>query len=197
MTHVELRFPFTGQTLPSDQGYALFGAIARLVPAAHEGNWLALETIPGTARGDGVTQLDSAARLRMRLPQEHVATLLPLAGKRLELNGHTIRLGAPQIYLLQPAPTLYARLVTIKGYTEPDPFLAAVCRQLDTLGIQGEPTPGPRRVVKVGTHTIVGFAVAVHDLTDDSSLVLQERGLGGRRHMGCGIFNPIADKEAR
>lgn len=191
MVTVELHFPFTGTTLPSDQGYALYGAISRLIPEAHEADWLSLETIPGAARGDGTTQLDQEARLKIRLPQDRVPLLLKLSGKRLELNGHAIRLGAPQIFLLKPWPQLYARIVTIKGFTEPQAFLEAVCRKLDELGVTGEPTVGPRRVVKVGNHTIVGFALAVHDLTDEGSIILQERGIGGRRRMGCGIFSPI------
>jgi CRISPR-associated protein Cas6 len=192
MITVELHFPFTGATLPSDHGYALYGAISRLIPEAHEADWLAIETIPGTARGDGVTQLDREASLKIRLPQDRVPLLLKLASKRLELDGHAIRLGAPQIFLLKPSPQLYARIVTIKGFTEPEPFLDAVCRKLDEMGVTGEPTVGPRRVVKVGNHTIVGFALAVHELSDEGSIILQERGLGGRRRMGCGIFWPIA-----
>lgn len=191
MTTVELHFPFTGTTLPSDQGYALYGAISRLIPEAHEADWLGLETIPGIARGDGTTQLDTEANLKVRLPQDRVPLLLKLSGKRLDLNGHAIRLGAPQIFLLKPWPQLYARIVTIKGFTEPEPFLDAVCRKLDELGVTGEPTVGPRRVVKVGNHTIVGFALAVHDLSDEGSIILQERGIGGRRRMGCGFFSPI------
>lgn len=194
MVYLDLHFPFTGATLPSDQGYALYGAISRLIPEAHEADWLAIETIPGTARGDGTTQLDTEASLKIRLPQDRVPTLLKLAGKRLNLKGHAIRLGAPQISLLDPATTLYARIVTIKGFTEPEPFLDAVFRKLDELGVTGEPAVGPRRVVKVGNHTIVGFALSVHELSDDGSIVLQERGIGGRRRMGCGIFNPISGR---
>jgi CRISPR-associated protein Cas6 len=201
MVHVELRFPIQGAQLPSDQGYALFGAISRVIPEAHDSDWLAVETLPGVARGDGLTQLDGRARLKVRAPQDRVPLLLKLAGKRLEVDGHAVRLGAPQIYLLKPSSALYARVVTIKGYTEPEPFLEAVCRKLDALGIKGEPVVGPRRVLKVGTHTVVGFALAVHELSDEASILLQERGIGGRRHMGCGIFNPIAqspfEKERR
>ena len=192
MPHVELQYGLTGKALPSDHGYALFSAISRLVPEIHAADWLAIETVAGTARGDGVTQLDEHARLRVRLPQERVPLLLKLAGQRLDVAGHAVRLGAPQIYLLRPSSALYSRIVVIKGYTEPEPFLDAVCRKLQELGVPGEPVVGPRRVLKVGTHTIVGFAVAAHELSDDASILLQERGLGGRRHMGCGIFNPIS-----
>ncbi len=192
MIYVELRFPLTGTALPSDQGYALFSAISRRLPEVHTADWLAIETVPGIARGDGITQLAEDARLRIRLPQDRVHLLLKLAGRRLEVDGHAVRLGAPQIHLLQSASALYARLVTIKGYTEPEPFLDAVCRKLDEMGVRGEPAVGPRRVLKVANHTIVGFALAIHELSDDASILLQEQGLGGRRRMGCGIFNPIS-----
>ncbi len=191
MHFLELRFPIQGQTLPTDHGYALFAAFSRLLPEAHDSDWLAVATLPGLARGDGTLQLDPQAALKLRLPQDRVPLVLKLAGKRLNIGGHDLRLGAPQIFLLQPAPALYARLVTIKKFTEPEPFLDAVCRKLDELGIKGEPTLGPRRVVRVGNHTIVGFALAVHELSDEASLVLQERGMGGRRHVGCGFFTPI------
>ena len=147
MLYVELKFPFTGKTLPTDQGYAMYGAIARIVPEVHAADWFALETLPGVARGNGMTQLDPQGKLRMRLPQEHVALLLKLAGKQLHLNNQTIRLGAPQINLLQPSQALYARIVTIKGYTEPEPFTDAVCRKLNELGIRGEIVVGPRRTL--------------------------------------------------
>jgi len=152
---------------------------------------LSIATFKGVARGDGTLQLDQEATLKIRLPQDRVPTLLKLAGKRLELDGHAVRLGAPQIHLLKPSPALYARVVTIKGYTEPEPFLEASRRKLNDLGLTGEPVAGPRRVLKVGTHTIVGFALAINELNDEGSIVLQERGIGGRRHMGCGFFNPI------
>src|SRR5215510_4174202 len=191
MTYVELQFPFTGKTLPSDHGYGLYGAISRIIPEAHSADWLAIETLPGAARGDGVTQLDSNASLKIRIPQDRVPLILKLAGKKLEVDGHTIRLSAPRIFLLKPWPQLYARIVTIKGFTEPEPFLDAVCRKLDEMGVKGEPVVGPRRVVRVGDHTVVGFALAIHELSDEGSIILQERGLGGRRRMGCGFFSPI------
>src|SRR5262245_12850883 len=191
MTYVELQFPFTGKILPSDHGYGLYGAISRVIPEAHSADWLAIETIPGAARGDGVTQLDPQAKLKIRIPQDRVPLMLKLAGKRLEVDGHAIRLGAPQIYLLKPATALYARIVTIKGFTEPEPFLDAVCRRLDELGVKCGPVVGPRRVVRVGDHTIVGFGLTIHELSEEGSIILQEHGLGGRRRIGCGIFFPI------
>ena len=192
MPHVELHFPFTGRTLTTDHGYGLYGAISRIIPEVHSADWLTIATMKGAAVGDGSLQLDGASTLKIRLPQDRVTVLLKLAGKRLDIDGHTIRLGAPQIHLLKPSSVLYARIVTIKGYTEPGPFLDAVRRKMQGLNVVGQPVVGPRRVVRIDNQTIVGFAVAISELNDEGSILLQERGIGGRRHMGCGVFFPVA-----
>lgn len=197
MTYLELRFPFNGNSLPSDQGYALFSAISRLIPEVHESTWFALETLPGTARGDGTIQLDPASTLKLRAPQDRVPLLLKLAGKRLDVRGHAIRLGPPQIFLLRPSPALYARCVTIKKFMEAEPFLDAVRRKLDELEVKAQPAIGPRRAFRVGNHTIVGFGLTLRALSDEDSLLVQAHGIGGRRHMGCGIFNPISESVER
>lgn len=36
-----------------------------------------------------------------------------------------------------------------------------------------------------------GLEAVARDLSNDDSIKLQSRGIGGRRAMGCGIFNPI------
>jgi CRISPR-associated protein Cas6 len=53
-----------------------------------------------------------------------------------------------------------------------------------------------RRIVTIHDKSVVGFSVAVHDLNDEDSLKLQASGIGGRRAMGCGIFNPIVAAQA-
>jgi CRISPR-associated endonuclease/helicase Cas3 len=144
-------------------------------------------------------QLDATSRVRFRLPAEHVALVLPLSGKTLNVAGHRIRLGVPSLSLLQPSSVLGARVVTIKNATDPEAFTRAAQDQLALLGIkgnlelpivprgvrQGEPK---RQVVRIKQTRVVGFAVRVASLTPDESLLLQERGIGGRRRMGCGLF---------
>ncbi|MCI0412377.1 type I-MYXAN CRISPR-associated protein Cas6/Cmx6 [bacterium] len=188
MILLEIKFPIFGTSLPSDHGYSVFASISRLIPQAHEGDWLAIDTMPGAVRGDGTILINGRARLRMRAPQNYVRLVLQLAGKRLDVSGHHIRLGIPQIFLLQASEALYARSVTIKKFTEPEPFLEAVKRKLDEMGIKGKPAIGARRAFRVGSHTIVGFGLTIRGLSAEHSLLLQERGIGGRRHMGCGYF---------
>jgi CRISPR-associated protein Cas6 len=137
--------------------------------------------------------------LHLRLPAEHFAVVLPLAGKRLALAGYAIRLGVPLARPLVPAVSLYARIVTIKQFTEPEPFLEAARRQLTILGINATlelPRDGRtryRRIISIHGKKVVGFSVVARGLSDQDSIILQSLGLGGRRTMGCGLFKPIAN----
>jgi CRISPR-associated protein Cas6 len=197
---VVVHFPVQGRQLPADHGYALYSAITRQLPALHGATWLGLELLSGVPWCEGVIVLPTrGAQLRLRIPADRYADVLPLAGKRLDIVGHPLRLGIPTARPLQPASSLYARCVTIKKFTEPELFLDAARRQLDALGVNAtlelpldEQGRFRRRVIQIHGKHVVGFSLAAHDLSDDDSLKLQTAGIGGRRTMGCGIFNPIA-----
>jgi CRISPR-associated protein Cas6 len=197
---VVVHFPVQGRQLPADHGYALYSAVTRQLPALHGAPWLGLELLSGVPWREGVIVLPTrGAQLRLRIPADRYAAVLPLAGKRLDIAGHPLRLGIPSARPLQPAPSLYARVVTIKKFTEPEPFLDAARRQLDALGINAtlelpldDQGRFRRRVIQIHGKHVVGFSLTAHDLSDDDSLKLQTAGIGGRRTMGCGIFNPIA-----
>jgi CRISPR-associated protein Cas6 len=201
---VNLYFPVLGTTLPTDHGYALYGALARALPPLHEAEARVLVgPILGRYVGDKTLQVEPKwSNLRLRLPAEDIGKVLPLAGKALEVDGHKIRVGVPRVMALEPAPTLMARVVLIKGFKEPEPFLEAVRRQLNALGtsaeasiplVQGGPQQGkPRRhVVTVKGQRLVGFTVALTGLQPKQSIAVQERGLGGKHRMGCGFFVPV------
>lgn len=201
---VVVHFPVQGRQLPADHGYALYSAVTRQLPALHGAPWLGLELLSGVPWREGIIVLPTrGAQLRLRVPADRYAAVLTLAGKRLDIAGHPLRLGIPVARPLQPAPSLYARCVTIKKFTEPEPFLDAARRQLDVLGVSAtlelpldEQGRFRRRVIRIHGRTVVGFSLAAHGLADDDSIRLQTHGLGGRRSMGCGHFNPIADKAA-
>jgi len=205
VTFIELHFPVLGEALPVDHAYGLYAALSRLIPALHNGQapGLAIAPVAGTYAGGGLLSLSGQrSRLRLRLPDERIGLALPLAGKALEIAGHRVRLGVPTVRALIPAASLSARLVTVKGFTEPGPFLDAVRRQLAEAGVTAEPAiplilageragQPRRRILRIRDRRIVGFALHLTALSAADSLLLQERGLGGRRRLGCGFFSPM------
>ncbi|MCY6492316.1 type I-MYXAN CRISPR-associated protein Cas6/Cmx6 [Leptolyngbya sp. GGD] len=197
LSFVELCFGVVGQTLPADHGYGLYSAIAHLCPDIHEQEGISIQTISGEPDKQGKIYLSRQSQLRIRLPYDprKIALVLPLAGQSVVIGNHAIQLGIPQIYSLRPTDKLRSRIVTIKKFQEPEPFLEAVKRQMDALEVQGhafvpldEAGQPMRKTIKIKTYTVVGFSLAVTDLSDKDSIKLQAYGLGGKHRMGCGIF---------
>lgn len=194
-TKIELSFPAMGQTpVPADHGYALLGAVTQLVPTVHGGNGFALAPIAGRQVGGRKMALTRSSRLIVRTAVDRVGEFLPLAGQQITLAGRAITLGVPTVQQLEPASTLRARLVTIKGFFEPISFTEAVQRQLDKLEISdAKISVGRQRTIRVKQNEILGFETTLSDLDDESSLKVLSSGIGGRRHMGCGVFVPRAE----
>jgi CRISPR-associated endonuclease/helicase Cas3 len=203
---VELSCPVKGGSLPADHGYALYSALVQLLSQLHQQEALKLHqdkqaqilTIGGIPDKEGEIVLSEGSRLRIRVPVSKIPLVYPIAGKSLQLGKHQIHIGIPEISTLQPAPTLKARIVTIKNHMEPQSFLTTAQRQLEEMGIRGnisiplDCTQKPaRKTIKIRHYTIVGFTTQVSDLNDEDSLKLQQWGLGGKRKMGCGYFMPV------
>lgn len=159
-----------------------------------------MATIGGKLTGKGEILLKDYSRLRVRTEQEQIPLFLQLVQKLLKVGKHSLILEPPEIHPICPAKTLKARLVTIKGFEEPEPFIIAVQNQLQKLGIAnfeayvpsnalGEPD---RKIIKVHQNEVVGFGVVVTGLNALDSIALQIHGCGGKPKMGCGFFSPVS-----
>ncbi|MDY7022926.1 MAG: type I-MYXAN CRISPR-associated protein Cas6/Cmx6 [Cyanobacteriota bacterium] len=196
--YVELKYPIFGCAIPFKYGYPLYGGICRKFPVIHDLNTLSILPIYGKPEFPNLLHLTDNSQLCLRLPSNQVPFVYRLAGKTLNLNEYKIRLGLPESQLLTPYHCLYSRLIIIRGFDQPQAFLDAAKRQLDQRNItatlklitrpEGEPI---RRVLEVKGKTLVGYGVQISDLTDDDSISLQEKGIGGKHKMGCGVFVPF------
>jgi CRISPR-associated protein Cas6 len=191
---VDVAFPLRGKTLPLDHGYKLFSAVSAVVPAIHAESAWGVFPVHGERAGRGLLRLLPSSSLTIRMAPSRISEVLRLTGHPLLVDGHEVVPAVPRVFPLQPRPTLQSRFVTIKKFHgDPTEFSAAVRRQLDLLDVNPSVTVavGQRRVIKVASHTIVGFAVGLDGLSPAESTLVQTRGIGGRRHMGAGLFLPL------
>lgn len=223
MRKLDLMFRVVGELLPTDHHFALYAAISRVLgPLVHGSAEIAICAIRGLPAGPGQIRLTPDSCIRIRAPLDQIPEILKLSGKTLAINGHNVRVGVPLIRPLVPAAALHSPIVTIKcamplmgcpPQEQARVFLDAVRQKLtgtrehlSELGLSAEVQAaislcrsGPRaggpvrRVVRIKERTIVGFGLLVSGLTAEESLLLQERGIGGRRRMGCGVFLPVRD----
>lgn len=195
--HVDLSFSLIGtNAIAADHGYALYSAISRWVADVHSENGVGIHPIRGRQVGDRQLMLMPWSNLTLRVADNQIASMLSLAGKSLRIGAANIRVGVPTVNGLVPSTALRSRLVVIKvANIRPDSvtaeqFAEAVRRQLGGLNMSDATTItiGKRRTLRVKQREIVGYEVLVEGLTAQESITLQERGLGGKRHMGCGVF---------
>lgn len=188
---VDVAFPLKGRELPIDHGYPLFAAVSRLLPRLHKEPTWGIHPVYGRREEPGRLRLLSNSLLTMRIPTGSIGELLVLSGQTLDVAGAKVAVGIPRVFPLRPRPMLRSRLVTIKKFTEEGTeFYDAVRRQLNAMEVSDSVTitVGARRVVRVSTHIIIGFPVELRGLTEDESVRVQTVGIGGRRHMGAGLF---------
>ncbi len=210
MTVVDVQFRLQGNTIPVDHGYHLSSAVSEVVPSLHGDQEVGLHPIAGQLVGNRLMAITERSFLTIRISSERISEILPLAGKTLSIDKHALTVGVPRTCALAPSDQLYSRLVVIKGFMEPEPFLDAVQRQLEGLEVKANPSlvdqshiaeanrdketgshsPYLRRTIRIRDKEVVGFAVRVEELTPEASICIQQKGIGGRRRFGCGLFVP-------
>ena len=194
--YIELTFPVMGSSLPIDHGYQLYSALKHRLMQLKDWDDISIKTISGKLDRGTRNQLNLTehSKLLIRLPSEKVPFVYSFGGKSLTIGKHKIRLGIPEMNFLQPKSRLRSHIVVIRGYEEPNGFLEAAIRQVEKLNIhtdlkliaKKDGTVKPK-TIKV-KQTLVGFGIEANNLSEADSIVLQEKGLGGKRKMGCGVF---------
>lgn len=179
--------------IPVDHGYHLYSGLCHIIPQLHESDGYGIHPIRGQQTGNRQLQLCSWSRLTVRATAENIPDLLVLSGKQLQIADRLLRVGVPEVHPLVPASALRSRLVTTKNGQDVERFEAEIRRQLNALQISSQAilTIIKRRTTRIRDKEVVGHEVLLEALTAEESLTLQEHGLGGRRHMGCGVFVPL------
>jgi CRISPR-associated protein Cas6 len=198
MRFIDLSFPVTAVSpIQSDHGYFLYSGLCRQMPQLHESDGYAVHPIRGQQTGNRQLQLCPWSRLIFRAAAEKIPELIALAGKQLQVADRVIRVGIPEVHALTPSPALRSRLVTTKNGQVAERFLKELRHQLDVINVSPEVilTLVKRRTLRIRDKEVVGHEVIIEGLTAEESLTIQEQGLGGRRHMGCGVFVPFVGRK--
>lgn len=195
--YVDLNFRITTEdSVPVDHGYHLFAALSGLLPDLHQNNEIGIHSLRGKYLQNRQLKLRTNSCLVLRTPVERICQLLNLTGKTIQVSQANIRIGVPQVTALVAAPILWSRLVIIKvagrnaAQLDVPSFRESIEKQLSSYDVipEGKVDIRKRRTLKIKEKVIVGYEVVLENLTAEESLQMQKMGVGGRRHMGCGLF---------
>lgn len=186
---VDVVFGVTGQNLARDFEWALFREIARVVPWITKSPRAGILPLRGPKTADGGVMITHRSRIVIRLPRDRVCSASAIERATLRVGESTLTVGEGTFRKHQPAATLYSPRVAT-GEEDEARFLAILEEELVALGVHGRLICGRRVQIALEEGRASAYPVAVHNLREADSLLLQRAGLGRGQAVGCGLFVP-------
>lgn len=186
---VDVQFELSGVSVPVDNGYALYRALSELMPWIPGEDLVGIHTIHAPEPGLSKIILNRRARLTVRIPSARTQDLLALTGQHILVDGVQLLVGVGKIRPLTRHTPLFAHCVCTGSDDEID-FAADIIRLLDEMEIDSRFICGRRQTIQTADGMASGYSLMLHGLPVEHSMLVQQRGLGNYRKIGCGIFIP-------
>ena len=201
---IDVAFRLSGRWLPVDHASALRAAVVKVLPWLEDEPEAGIHSIHGAASGNGwerpggesggMLNLSRRTRLVLRVPVRRVGETAALCGRRLDAGGCELTTGERQPRRLRPAGTIFARYVVDEEGGDEERFVDRVVSELRARSVAA------RKLLCGRSHRIESAhgaqttrSLLIADLGRDESLMLQCRGIGPGRLLGCGLFVPHKD----
>ncbi len=202
---VDLSFKLNCRELPIDHAQSLSSAIIAELPWLLDEEEAAIHQIHVAASGNGwirpddnehdVLCLSHRTQFTLRIPTSRVSDAQALTGKVLNIEGNSLTLGHSRSRHLSKMTTLFSRYVV--GPENEEEFLSEIAKILWTLHIPiRKLLCGMPHIVKSDAGDLQTKSVMMADLDLAESILLQRKGLGSNRLLGCGIIIPHKGIEA-
>ena len=206
---VDLAFDLRCRCLPIDHAYALLRSLLAVLPwIADDG--IGVHSIHGADSGNGwmrpenpqeLLYLSRRTKLVLRVPTRRVPEARALTGRTLEIDGHRLDVERASVRPLNAITTLLSRYVVIDAGNDEAGFLRSAVDRLQGMGVRPKKMLCGR-ALRIATPDggLHVRSLLLADLTPEESLILQLRGLGPGRPLGCGLFlghkdvNPVNQK---
>lgn len=199
---LDLSFAIQCKQLPLDHAWALSQAVHAALPWLQEEEVAGIHTIHVAESGNGWLRPDDTkhqmllpsrrTRMSLRIPKHRITDSRKLTGKTLDIDGYPLTVGAAKEKSLLNASVVFARYVlSDTGETEPD-FLQRMAQEIKELASfkVKKMMCGTSNTIDTPDGLLHTRHLMIADLDNDSSIRLQQYGLGGGRKLGCGLFMP-------
>ncbi|MFQ5645004.1 MAG: type I-MYXAN CRISPR-associated protein Cas6/Cmx6 [Thiogranum sp.] len=201
---VDLVYSINCKCLPLDHAYTFSSAIRTALPWMDDEPQAGIHLIHGAESGNGwmrpedpaneMLYLSRRSRMTLRVPGHRIEDASALAGEKLEIDGHRLEVGKAKVKRFSTLPTQFARYVVVpEGIDHEDEtaFMNYAVEQVQGLNIR------VRKLLCGRTHALqhpdgdlYTRSIMLADLDVEEAVVLQQRGIGRHKKIGCGLFMP-------
>jgi CRISPR-associated protein Cas6 len=196
---VDVSFKLICRQLPTTHAYELAQALYSALPWLKDEPEAGIHQIHGATSGNGwerpadgeLIHLSRRSRMHLRVPKQRIEATQSLTGTSLDIAGHALEVGESTIKQLQPQATIFSRYVIVPSGLDENGFLDMLVNELQKRGIHvRKMLCGIGHTLSTPEQDYETRSVMIADLDKQTSIELQETGIGPGRHLGCGIFLP-------
>jgi CRISPR-associated protein Cas6 len=199
---VDVVFEINCREIPVDHAYFLSQAVIQAAPWIEDTADAGIHAIHvagsqnGWERpehgGDSRILLSRRTKLTIRVPDQLKERLVAdLSGQTLDIGGCPLKVGRAKERPLSKQTTLFARFVATLPGEDEDDFLNRMAEELARSGIRiRKALCGKTVALNTPDGLLWTRSLMLADLSLEEAVKLQQKGLGGHRRMGCGIFIP-------
>ena len=197
----DVLFSMDCKSLPIDHAWSLSQEITKLLPWMLEDHEAGMHQIHVAESNNGWIRPDDGnallfpskrSKMSLRIPAEKYSEVKNLVGKTLEFDGYKITLGKIKKKPLGNSGVIFARYVLFKdGLTEND-LLNDIATEIKekTNSTVKKMLCGKTHEIKTPDAILRTIHLMIADLDDETSIKIQQQGLGEGRELGCGLFLP-------
>jgi CRISPR-associated protein Cas6 len=197
---VDVAFRIQGDRLPVDHAWALSKAVTKILPWINHDirNGIHQVQIPESGSGwqrpptGSWMHLSKRTNFMLRVPMDRVEDSRALCGEILSISDCNFTVGKVHIRHLAPLTTLYAHHVIMPlEIDNEDTLLEWTTSLLRKNKIETtQMICGRQRQISTPHNILQTRSLMITELKLEESLMLQTKGLGPYRELGCGLFIP-------
>ena len=194
----DLVFRLSGSCLALDHAQPLAHAICAKIGDCHE--QIGIHPIRVAESGNGWTRpsgadamlyLSRRTRLVIRIHRDIHDEVVKLCDTVLDINGQRLAVGACEERRLSTLSTVFSHALVCDAEQPEAEFLGDVSSRLVQMNIAvRKMICGTTRLIQTDRGELFTRALLLADLSPQESVLLQQRGLGEGRLLGCGLFVP-------
>jgi CRISPR-associated protein Cas6 len=199
---MDVAFSLSCKTLPIEHAHALSIALQDFLPWLPEEEGAGVHLIHVAESGNGwmrpedpeneVLCVSRRTKMTLRLPKERIDEAKSrLLNQTLDIEGHSLTIGEGSEKPFVALPTLFSRYVVTEEQHDEMAFLQWAAEQLKSMNIPiRKMMAGKQNAFKTPEGPIYTRSLMIAELEPEHSVLIQQRGMGPHRHMGCGLFMP-------
>ncbi len=200
---IDLVFSIKCKTLPLNHAWVLSREILKHLPwfaddplagihqihvAESNNGWMR----PDDEEVDALLYPSRRTKMTLRIPSDKLEEVEKLTGITLDIDGHSLQLGDSKKKIFTNSSVIFSRyILSDVSETEHD-FLTRMSQELATKTSfkVKKMLCGKSHVIKTPNENLTTRHLMIADLDSDTSIKIQQLGLGKSRILGCGIFVP-------